>query len=82
MYSKKIFWLLICILFSVNLIFAQENNISIYGRVTDAMTRQPIPFANILIVGTNYGAASDNEGYYQIEKFLLIPIKSSISNWL
>jgi outer membrane receptor for ferrienterochelin and colicin len=46
--------------------FAQEKGVTVYGYITDAQTNQPIPFANILIVGTNFGAASDENGYYKI----------------
>jgi hypothetical protein len=40
----------------------------IYGVVTDSLTRQRIPFANIVVVGTNRGAASNNVGFYLIPK--------------
>jgi len=46
--------------------FAQENEITVYGYIIDAQTKKPIPFANILIIGTNFGAASDENGYYRI----------------
>ncbi len=39
----------------------------ISGEVRDAVTKQPLPGANIIIVGTNIGAASDAEGYYVIK---------------
>ncbi|GAB4288052.1 MAG: TonB-dependent receptor [Ignavibacteriaceae bacterium] len=40
----------------------------IYGTVVDAVTKQPIPGANIIIPGTDLGAASNEEGRYRIEK--------------
>jgi len=39
---------------------------SITGRVLDAKTKQPLPFANIMIKNTTMGAAADENGYYTI----------------
>lgn len=39
----------------------------IMGRVTDAQTKEPIPFVNILIRGTTLGTLSDFEGNYALE---------------
>ncbi len=36
------------------------------GRITDALTGEPLPFVNIIIMGTSLGAASDIDGYYSI----------------
>jgi hypothetical protein len=47
--------------------FAQSLSGSIYGRVFDFTTKQPISFANILVLETNLGAATDAEGYFKIE---------------
>lgn len=38
----------------------------IVGIVIDKMTGEPIPFANIVIVGTDQGTAADEEGKYAI----------------
>ncbi len=38
----------------------------IAGRIIDAATNEPIPFVNVVVVGTNYGAATDVDGYYSI----------------
>ncbi|RPH90378.1 MAG: carboxypeptidase-like regulatory domain-containing protein, partial [Calditrichaeota bacterium] len=38
----------------------------IAGKVIDQTTGEPLPGANILIVGTNFGAAADAEGNYFI----------------
>jgi len=54
--------------FFINLTSAQSSSISIYGRVIDAQTKKPVPFANVLVIGTNYGSATNDEGYYQIER--------------
>src|SRR5690606_30318010 len=44
--------------------FSQTGKIS--GSVTDAITGEALPFVNIIVEGTNFGAASDIEGNYSI----------------
>ena len=39
---------------------------SIIGRVIDKATKQPLPGANVLVIGTDWGAATDNEGRFLI----------------
>ncbi len=39
----------------------------INGKVTDASTGDPIPFANVLIKGTNIGTPTDFDGFFTIE---------------
>lgn len=39
----------------------------IVGEVYHATTREPLPGANIIIVGTTIGAAADEDGYFQID---------------
>ncbi|GAB6283134.1 MAG: hypothetical protein STSR0008_18910 [Ignavibacterium sp.] len=36
------------------------------GKVVDSKTKEPLPFVNIILVGTNLGAASDMDGNYVI----------------
>ncbi|WP_088341272.1 carboxypeptidase-like regulatory domain-containing protein [Robiginitalea sediminis] len=36
------------------------------GRITDAATRQPIPYVNIGLVGRGIGTVSDADGYYEL----------------
>ena len=45
---------------------AQTTNI--YGVVADSVTRQRIPSANVTVLGTIRGAASNNLGFYYIAK--------------
>lgn len=61
----KIIFLFISVLLS-NSIIAQNLTGNLYGRIYDASTKQPIPFANVIVIGTNNGAATDVEGYYRI----------------
>jgi hypothetical protein len=39
----------------------------IMGHVTDAQTKEPIPFVNILLPGTIYGTLTDFDGRYALE---------------
>lgn len=46
------------------LVQAQEYRIS--GRVTDAITKQPVPFASIGLRAAGTGALTDKNGYFQL----------------
>ena len=46
---------------------AQTIRGNLYGRIVEFATKQPIPYANISVVGTEFGTASDQNGYYKIE---------------
>jgi len=51
-------------LFSAFPIFSQTTKVS--GKIVDAITREPLPFVNVIFKGTTIGAASDIEGNYII----------------
>ncbi|MGK9475357.1 TonB-dependent receptor [Melioribacter sp. OK-1-Me] len=56
---------LIIILFVLSCgIFAQNGKIT--GRVVDRDTKEPLPGVNIVLIGTNKGAASDADGNFEI----------------
>lgn len=55
--------ILLSFLFSP-LLFSQSGKIA--GKITDATTGEDLPFVNVMVVGTNYGAATDLEGNYFI----------------
>ena len=42
----------------------------VMGRVIDIVTGKPLEGANVILIGTNYGAATDKDGYYHILKVL------------
>ncbi len=44
---------------------------TVKGKVTDAQTSDPIPFASILLKGTSIGISTDFEGNYLIQARLL-----------
>lgn len=54
--------ILIILLSTITL--AQSGKIA--GRVIDGASSEPLPFVNILVEGTNLGAASDINGFYSI----------------
>ncbi|MBA4251460.1 MAG: TonB-dependent receptor [Chlorobiaceae bacterium] len=57
--------LLLVLINSTN--FSQTNRGIISGRVIDKSTKQPIPFASVVVVETQFGAASNFEGEFKIE---------------
>ena len=62
--NLRIFLLLLCISF-LNSVLHSQNGI-LKGKVVDANTREPLPFSNIMIQGTNTGATADVDGNYII----------------
>jgi outer membrane receptor protein involved in Fe transport len=62
----KLFYLLIVAALTINNLFAQAGTSKLAGKVIDADTKEPLIGANILILGTNLGAATDVEGKYYI----------------
>jgi hypothetical protein len=56
----------LCLLLGTCALKAQTSDI--YGVVSDSVTKQRLPFANVTVVGTNRGAASNNVGFYLIPK--------------
>ena len=61
---RSICFLLFLILFSVPLLGQVTK---IMGKVIDADTQQPIPFANVFFKGTTVGVTSDFDGNFSIE---------------
>jgi len=61
----RVYLILIFIFFLQNLIYAGTTG-KIAGKVTDAQTGEPLVGANVIVVGTSFGAATDIEGDYFI----------------
>ena len=53
------------LIFSNQIVFAGTTG-RLAGRVTDTATGEPLPFVNVVIMGTTMGAATDIDGYYSI----------------
>ncbi|MGZ6555132.1 MAG: carboxypeptidase-like regulatory domain-containing protein, partial [Bacteroidia bacterium] len=43
-----------------------SQNTKVSGKIIDAVTREPLPFVNIIFKGTIVGAATDIEGRYSL----------------
>jgi len=59
--------ILLLLLFLSGEIIAQSKTGTISGEVRDAVTKQPLPGANIMIEGTKIGSACDESGYFAIK---------------
>ena len=63
----QIKFLILFIILFTNSLTAQSITGSVFGRVFDFITKQPIPFANVLVLETNFGAATNEDGYFKID---------------
>lgn len=72
-FQQKLIFILSLILFitSTHRAYSEEKSGSISGEVRDAVTKQPLPAANVALVGTNLGASTNDKGYFVIKN---IPI--------
>lgn len=60
-------FLLVLVLFiGVTALLKAGTTGKLTGKVVDSNTKEPLPFVNVIIVGTNYGAATDIDGRYII----------------
>ena len=64
--NNKINLIIISVLFLFILNTLSAQTVIIRGTVVDAVTKQPLPSANIILLGTSIGVASDNEGKFLI----------------
>ena len=62
--SKVIYTISFAILLFLSSLSAQT--VTMRGKVVDAVTKESLPGANIILLGTSIGAASDNEGKFLI----------------
>ena len=63
--KKYLHAILIMLLIASNILHAGTTG-KIAGKVIDKNSGEPIPFVNVLVEGTNFGAATDIEGEYVI----------------
>lgn len=47
-------------------VFSQVQEVSVYGKVVDNLTQEPLIGANVIILGTNFGAATNARGEFSI----------------
>ena len=62
---RKVLLTISSFLFFVNFVIGQETIIS--GKVTDAGSGDPIPFAHVIFKGTSIGATTDFDGNFKIK---------------
>ena len=62
----KLLCLVTIIIISATSAFSQEATISVYGKVVDELTREPLIGANVIILGTDFGDATNNQGEFSI----------------
>ena len=60
---KKLFLSLLFLLFFISS-YAQTTKV--YGTISNALSNEPIPFANVVVEGTTLGAVSDIDGNFEI----------------
>jgi hypothetical protein len=61
---KKGIYTVLLIIVPVSLVIAQSGKIA--GEVTDSETGEPLPGVNVIVEGTQLGAATDADGFYNI----------------
>ncbi len=61
----KFKFLLLILLLFVFPIYSQQTG-TIQGKVIDKSSKQPIPFANVILVGTQYGTSTNQNGEFKI----------------
>ena len=59
--------LIILVFLFSTIAIAQESTITIYGKVVDKITQQPLPGANVLVANTNFGSSTDLNGKFEIK---------------
>ena len=63
--GKKILFLLVCALMSVNMVFAQTSQVT--GTVIDSETGEPLIGAQVKVEGTTIGALTDLDGKFTLK---------------
>lgn len=56
----------VCLVLGVLFPFVAFSQTTVSGKITDGETGDPIPFANVIIVGLDVGMATDFEGNYSL----------------
>ena len=69
--GKKILFLLVCALMSVNMVFAQTSQV--VGTVIDSETGEPLIGAQVKVEGTTIGALTDLDGKFTLKNLPVAP---------
>jgi hypothetical protein len=64
-HSSLLFGLLIL----SSICFGQESKNQIKGVVTDSLTREPVPYANVYFANTSIGTSTNEKGEYSLSGF-------------
>lgn len=63
--QRRLYCILFCLLFFDFVAFSQQTIVS--GKVTEASTGSPIPFANVVFTGTQEGTTTDFDGNFTLK---------------
>jgi hypothetical protein len=64
--SRTLKHLILIVFYTLALVFSSSAQFVITGKITDAVSDEPIPFANIYMKGLKSGAATDMDGNFKI----------------
>jgi outer membrane receptor protein involved in Fe transport len=70
LFSKKIIFFGLIIIYCFNFVLQASTTGKISGMVVDKATGEPLPGANVIVLGTTLGTAVDMDGYYTILNLL------------
>ena len=65
-YIYPFFWCFLGLAFLAPLDVSAQNWGTLEGRITSASTGESIPGATVVVEGTNFGTAADEDGYYRM----------------
>lgn len=60
-------WILLLVLAIAGFDFSASQSLTIYGSIVDSVTLDPVPFANIRIVGGSAGTAATARGHFSLQ---------------
>jgi len=63
--TSRFLLLILCLFLSVQVAFSQQQESSIYGKVTDSLGN-PLDLVNVTVVGTNIGTMTTRNGEYRL----------------
>lgn len=57
---------IILLLLMYGIMNGNPNEGTVRGQITDIKTAKPLPGVNVVVMGTDYGAMTDEQGYYRV----------------